>query len=177
MRDRRGHITFDAREAAQIRMDRLNWDQVRQEFDDDGSLRDIYVFGTELLHWQQMLDALRSAGYGLEYSLDGKPLEVPRDVADVFAIRDDFNCLLSARFADARANCHFFIIEEIEIDIDPCEVTGQQELDALLGLMRCVAQAVRKEVVFTPENCPEIVIFRVVPDEEVIEYHEFGGWV
>jgi hypothetical protein len=70
----------------------------------------------------------------------------------------------------------FFTVEEIEFDIDPREVKGQQELNALFGFMRCLAQATDKEVVLTAENMREIVIFRASPGNAAIEYHAFGGW-
>jgi len=75
-----------------------------------------------------------------------------------------------------QANCHFFTVEEIEFDIDTREVKGQQELNALLEFMRCLAHATDKEAVLTAENMPEIVILRVRPGRTPIEYQEFGGW-
>src|ERR1700682_724912 len=149
----------------------LAWDTVRNEFDFDGSWRDIYVFRTDMADWQRMLDAIRAAGYTLVYFRDNQPTELPGDASQAFALTGECDRLLSVWFANVQANCHFFTDEEIEFDIDPREVKGQQQLDALLGFMHCLAEAVGKETVLTAENCPEAVVFRVRPGKGTIEYH------
>jgi len=156
-------------------MDGLNWDTVREEFAFDGSWRDIYAFQTDIADWQCMLDAIRSAGYKLVYFRNDQPTAIPAKAADTFPLPGDCDRRLSVWFSDVLATCHFFTVEEIEFDIDPREVKGQQELDALFEFMRLLAHAINKDVVLTPENMSEIVIFRVRPDG-AIEYQEFGGW-
>lgn len=157
-------------------MDEIAWETVRREFDFDGSWRDIYVFGTTITDWQRVLDALRSSEYRLTYCLDDQSVEVPTNVVDAFPVPSECTHLLSVSFAEVTANCHFFTKGEIEFDIDPREVKGQRELNALFGFMRCLAEAVDKEVVLTPENAPEAVIFRVSPARSAIEHYPFGGW-
>jgi hypothetical protein len=157
-------------------MDEIAWEAVRDEFAPDGSWRDIYVFGTAIADWQRMFDAIRSAGYRLTYFRADQPTEMPMNAADAFPSPDECDRRLSVWFAGVLANCHFFTTEEIEFDIDPREVKGQQELNALFGFMRCLAQATDKDVVLTAENMPEIVIFRVSPRKAAIDYQPFGGW-
>jgi hypothetical protein len=150
-------------------MDEIVWNTVRDEFAFDGSCRDIYVFGTTIADWQRMLDAIRSAGYRLTYFRADQPIEMPRNAEDAFPLLDERDRRLSVWFADVLANCHFFAVEEIEFDIDPRDVKGQQELNALFGFMRCLALATDKEVVLTAENMREIVVFRVSPGKWAIE--------
>jgi hypothetical protein len=157
-------------------MEEIAWETVRDEFAFDGSWRDIYVFGTTIADWQRMLDAIRSAGYRLTYFRADQPSELPTNAEDAFPLPDECDRRLSVWFADVLANCHFFTVEEIEFDIDPREVKGQEELSALLGFMRCLAHATDKEVVLTAENMREIVVFRVSPAKSAVEYHAFGGW-
>jgi hypothetical protein len=157
-------------------MDEIAWETVRDEFAFDGSWRDIYVFGATIADWQRMLEVIRSAGYRLTYFRADQPTELPTKAADAFPLPDECDRRLSVWFADVLANCHFFTVDEIEFDIDPREVKGQQELNALFGFMRCLAQATDKDVVLTAENMPELTIFRVSPGKPVIEYNAFGGW-
>lgn len=145
-------------------MNQLHWDQVAQQFEDDGSLRDIYVCDTTVLHWQQTVDGLSAAGYALEYSFDNQICDLPRDIAVVFQATEEHKCLLSVRFKDVIANCHFFTVEQIEFDIAPYEIKGQVQLDALVDFMRCVANATRKEVILTDENWIANVIIRIAGD-------------
>jgi hypothetical protein len=157
-------------------MDEIAWETVRDEFAFDGSWRDIYVFGTTIADWQRMLGAIRSAGYRLTYFRTDQPTEMPSKVEDAFPLPDECDRRLSVCIGDVLANCYFFTVEEIEFDIDPREVKGQQELNALFGFMRCLAHGTEREVVLTAENMREIVIFRVSPGKSPIEYHAFGGW-
>jgi hypothetical protein len=67
-----------------------------------------------------------------------------------------------------RINCHFFVPDEIELDIDPREVTGPEELAAVLQFVEQLARATGKDAVLTPESSPEIVL---------LHYRQAGqGW-
>jgi hypothetical protein len=154
----------------------LAWETVRVEFAFDGSWRDIYVCESDIATWQRMLDGLRAAGYELGYFRDHQPVELPVDAEQAFPLRGECDRRLGVRFAGVLANCHFFTQEEIEFDIDPREVKGQEQLDAVFEFMRCLAEATGKEAILTPENCPHIVIFRVRPGQLAIEHEVFDGW-
>ncbi len=123
-----------------------------------------------------MLDGLRAAGYDLGYVRNDQPTELPALAAEAFLLPGQCDRRLSVRFAGVLANCHFFTPEEVEFDIDPRDVTGQEQLDALFAFMRCLVSAVGKEAILTAENCPDIVVFRVRPDGLEVEYQPFGGW-
>jgi hypothetical protein len=153
----------------------IGWETVAPEFASDGSWRDIYVFDVDLQAWQRALDALRQARYELVYHSAGAVTELPTAAADAFPAEGEADRMLSVKFAGVQANCHFFTRDEIEFDIDPREVQGQTQLDALLAFMRLLADATGKDAVLTPENCPEIVVFRRRPNQSGVEYHEFGG--
>jgi hypothetical protein len=157
-------------------MGSVAWETVKQEFAFDGSWLDIYVFDADFQAWQRVLDELRHARYELVYHRAGAVTELPTAAADAFPADGQADRMLSVRFAGVQANCHFFTHDEIEFDIDPREVQGQSQLDALLAFMRCLSDATGKDAVLTPENCPEIVVFRSHPNHPAVEYHEFGGW-
>ena len=157
-------------------MDSLTWETVAEEFVFDGSWRDIYMLDTDIDAWQRVLDQLRRTEYDLVYRRGGDVCELPRSAPDAFPVEGMADRYLSVKFADVLANCHFFTREEIEFDIDPREVNGQRQLDALLTFMRLLCDATDREVTLTPENSPEIVIFRALPGQPAIEYCEFGGW-
>src|SRR5215471_7307170 len=122
-------------------MSSLAWKAVQSKFLFDGSWRDIYVLGTDVAGWQRMLDGLRSADYDPRYFRDNNPTELPARAEDAFPNEREYCPLLSVQFCGILANCHFFSFEEIEFDVDPWEVSGQAQLDALLEFMRCLAAA------------------------------------
>jgi hypothetical protein len=67
-------------------------------------------------------------------------------------------------------NCHFFYEGEIELDVDPREVTDDARADAILTFMAELGQAMKKEVLMTAENVSDAVIFRYDPATGQISY-------
>jgi hypothetical protein len=150
-------------------MSRLAWKAVRGVFAFDGSWHDVYVLGVDLAGWQRMLDALRAGGYELAYFRDRQPAELPADAAQALPLPGECDRMLSVRFGGILANCHFFTTEAIRFDVDPREVTGPDQLNALFGFMRCLATAVGKDAVLSDEGCTHGGYFRVPPGNAGIE--------
>lgn len=129
-------------------MQRPHITQVPGLWERDGSLRDVYFFGSDLESWSKFIDYASS--YRFTYQADGKATEFP-GVREVFRMRDTSHCL-SIWIGDACANCHFFLADEIELDLDPREVLGPQEHDALLAFVEGAANAVGLNGTITPEG-------------------------
>ena len=149
-------------------MSELVWEQIRGEFVFDGALLDIYIFGTDATDWERLIRALHTSGFRLSYSLDGEPADVPTEARRAFADVEIAAACLSVRFDGLLANTFFFTPLEIEFDIDPREIVGQTQLDALVRFMHRLADAVGKEVVLTPESCRGTVIVRARPGAPAI---------
>jgi hypothetical protein len=151
-------------------MQSLPWKTVRHEFAFDGAWRDIFVLGTDIDGWQRMLDGLRSSHQDISYFRNSEPMELPENAEDAFSPNGEDRPLLSVRFCGVLANSHFFTPEEIEFDIDPREVRGQERLDGVFAFMHTLADFVGHEVILCPENCPGVVIFRVRPGAAKVEH-------
>jgi hypothetical protein len=117
-----------------------------------------------------MFDSLRRSPYRLTYFRAEQAAAMPSLATSAFPEPDEMDRRLSVDFAGVIANCHFFTQEEIEFDIDPREVKGQSELDALFGFMHLLADSVGKQCVLTPEDFRETVILRVVPGSSAVEW-------
>jgi hypothetical protein len=65
-------------------------------------------------------------------------------------------------------NCHFFVEAEIEFDLDPREVRGQEQLTALLVFMAQIAAATNKSCMMTPESMHEVAILRSAPGGDTV---------
>jgi hypothetical protein len=127
----------------------IHWQTCKKDFEWDGSWRDIYVFKTTLDDWRALCACLRAA-YELGFQIDGITQPFPPAPEEVFAIRKQGSPLLRVRVGGILVACHFFTPEQMEFDIDPREVTSQSDLDALLGFLRRVGDAVGKPVAVTP---------------------------
>jgi hypothetical protein len=139
----------------------MNWDDVRQDFDWDGSLRDIYVLDVGLSGWRGLWRLLKQAtAWRITYQVDGNSVGLPDDVEVPLRLRPNAAALVSVFLGNVRFNSHFFDDGDIEFDLDPREVTDQTALDAVLTFMREVGQATSANVLLTPENMPAVPMIR-----------------
>jgi hypothetical protein len=141
------------------------WSDVQGAWKVDGALRDIYVHATTRLDWQQALDLVRERGWAASYSEDGKLVEMPTDVGEIFRRRGAEVGVLwqITPSAGVRINSHLFDESEIEFDLDPKEIVGQVELDVVCEFVRSVGRALTKRVLVTEENSPDWVVMSYDP--------------
>jgi len=140
----------------------LTWEMVCGEFEFDGSWRDIYVLETSIADWQSALAALRDSAFDLRYSVAGETAPLPPEASAAFPMKGMGDRLLQVKAGGVTLNCHFFLDEQIEFDLDPRQVAGQTDLDAILTFMNVLADACRKPAVLTPENLEDRPILKVV---------------
>ena len=150
----------------------MDWNRVAGDFEPDGSLRDLYVLETSLDDWQRVLDALQERWPPLAYTLDGDPAVLPRRAEEIFDARRERAAMLSFVVAEATVNCHFFVEDEIEFDIDPREVSRPDQVDALTAFMATLGRVTAKTVLLTMENSPEAVIFRYSAESDEVIWVE-----
>ncbi|MES2934214.1 MAG: hypothetical protein V4805_12095 [Pseudomonadota bacterium] len=114
----------------------------------DGSLRDVYFVNTTLAHWERFLAFVRNSTN--QYSFDGEEADLP-PIEEIFANREGRHILTVATSGVAIA-CHFFIPEEIELDIDPREIHGEDQHEAVLEFLASLSLAIGRPALLTPEN-------------------------
>jgi hypothetical protein len=147
----------------------MNWERYQNEFEWDGSLQDVYIFKTSLDDWQKLLDFIRAGRYMFEYKIDGDAVALPERAATIFEC-ENYRGLLSVIVGNLLLNCHFFTVDEIEFDLDPREVKGERDLEELIDFLKRLCQILNKQTVLTPENLPELWIFRFIPGINEPEY-------
>jgi hypothetical protein len=144
------------------------WDQVAEDFEPDGALRDIYVLQASSAEWQQLLDWVR-ASQRFDFFVDGARSQLPADVGEIFERRKDAAPLLTVWLAEAAANCHFFSDREIELDILP-NAFGPENVEKLVSFLQNIGKLLNREVLLTHENMREAIILRYDPAAEEVLY-------
>jgi len=117
----------------------------------DGSFRDVYVFGTSEADWASLLRVARR--HHATYRFEGAEAALPSPGA-IFANREGGH-LLQIELAGVQINCHFFVQDEIELDIDPRQVVDESRHEMVLMFLEELALEIQKPLVLTPENAPE----------------------
>ena len=141
----------------------LAWDDLKVEFAWDGSLRDICVIDTSIADWRSALEMIHAGGYRLVFTIDGVEATAPDNLHQIFGQPRECSFLLAAFVDGVQLNCHFFSESEIEFDLDPREVAGQAEFDAVITFMRKLATSTQKSALMTPESSHERAFIRVAP--------------
>jgi hypothetical protein len=153
----------------------LAWDDLKAEFAWEGSWRDICVIDTSVADWKAALEMIRAAGFRLRFTVDGDESTLPDDVLEIFRQPRETSFMLAVFVGGIQLNCHFFAESEIELDLDPREVVGQAELDAVITFMRKLAGSTQKCALMTPENAHEVAFIRVAP-LGIVEYISTDGF-
>jgi hypothetical protein len=129
----------------------INWETCRKEFAPDGALRDIYVLGTNIDHWKKLFEILKSFS-APEYCVDGDVHPIPAGVEEIFDIRAAASPLLRFRKAGVTVVCHFFCVDQIELNVDPREVSSVEAFDGLTGLLKLLGDSLDRRVIMSYES-------------------------
>ncbi|MDQ2086332.1 hypothetical protein RBH29_07805 [Herbivorax sp. ANBcel31] len=146
-------------------------DKVRKIFYCDGSFRDIYIKNTEENDWQIFLDFLKREKWTIDFYKDGNIIEYSCfSQEELFKLSEEYAIRMVINIDSITINCNFFSVDEIELDIDPREVINDYLYKEIIVFIKETSKAIKKEIVLTPENCPEYPYLRCKPDLSEIEY-------
>jgi hypothetical protein len=139
------------------------WVSVKDEFEWDGSWRDIYVLDTGPEEWRCFLELVYQNPSEINFYIDGEMTDQPPPVsiAEALSIREKAAPTLFVNKSGLIFACHFFTDEEIELDIDPRQVDCEDRYKILIGFCQDLSLAVSRKVIVTPENIQETPIFQI----------------
>lgn len=145
----------------------MDWSFIAPDFKPDGSLRDIYILGTSIDDWARVWNVLTASG-SLTFNVDGVSGIPPADVREAFKLHASHSVTACYRLGKQQLNCHFFVEEEVEFDLDPRDVDGPVEAERLAQFLVVLGRATSKEVRLTAENEPEAVIAGYSPTSDSV---------
>jgi hypothetical protein len=154
-----------AREVSSPRVAGDLWINLEAAFKFDGSWRDVYVLDTTRDDWLRVIAMIEQAGYPLSFEGSLLGSRFPEDLASLFPHgAESLTTTLSFDVGSIRMNCHFFVEDNIEFDLDPRQVVGESEFRALLYFMAKLSQACGKPALLAPENLPIAPLLTVLPE-------------
>src|SRR5262245_63015363 len=136
----------------------------------DGSLRDIYILSISRKEWSKLLNLVKSDEFRTSFWINGETRPIPSDVNGLFYRQMDTALLLEIDVGGVKLNCHFFVENEIELDLDPRQVNSDEKVEAVLAFMSRLGRELEKEVLMTAENMRTVVIFRYDPSTDKVTY-------
>lgn len=138
------------------------WSKIKEEFDADGSLRDICVEDVDPGIWEVFIGNVKSSEFRLEFTHGGESVNIPNTFAEVKQLQEADPTILHIWLnEEIHVNCHFFCETEIELDVSPREIQGEPEYEVLTDFLDWLASRLGRKVVLTHENSPDRVILSV----------------
>ena len=153
----------------------MKFEDCKQAFHFDGSWRDIYVFDTTIDDWEKFLDFVRNYDCKLRLLHDGDPSAIPDTALKIFQDTEHSHSL-SMDIDDITIVAHFFRTDEIEMDIDPREITSQIQFDRFTNFVLALGSKLQKDIFITEENASEEIWFRYSFDKQKLEF-QLAPWV
>lgn len=142
----------------------MRYSDLADEFEVDGSLRDIYVLNTSVLDWSLLLSLTPGLGE-FAYFRDGEEASLPTDASLIFEDVDHSH-LLRFNLGGPTINTHFFVEDEIEFDLDPGGVTSQPDLDLVLNFCASIGRKIQRDIRITPENASDVIYLLYSVEQE-----------
>jgi len=141
-----------------------NWNNIKWIFEPDGSLRDIYVQEVSISDWGKIIDLLNE-NYDLKYHPSDKN-ENQIDKKSVIKYLADKTGEMDLRTVSVDlngiiVNCHFFLPDQIEFDIDPKEITSTDDAEKVIEFMKSISELLQTQVTLTAENDIEFPLIKV----------------
>jgi hypothetical protein len=131
------------------------WQQVEKDFWPDGSLRELHVLECALSDWQRLWEYLLESALWVRFTVDGEVTQPPALVSEVFAFHEKASPGFNMNLSGIDIVCHFFTEEEIEFDLWPEDVQGEESWHSLQSFMVAVGDLLAKPVLLTMEGSSE----------------------
>ena len=134
----------------------VSWQMCRKDFEPDGSLRDVYVFDCDLETWRRVLSLLLATSDAVRHRIAGGE-ELPavssaEQLLPYLTVGNPTHVIVAFWRDGIEYVCHFFGMEEVELDFEPAAIDGPRALGSLVRLVGALGRATGRDVSVTPEN-------------------------
>lgn len=135
------------------------WRDVKNEFEPEGSLRDIYIEDINESVWNLFLSNLPDSDYELCFTHGQEVVALPQSFAEIRKLQETEPTTLGIAIEDGIwINCHFFMESEIELDLSPKDIDTESKYKNLIGFLLWLNLGLRKPVKLTHENSQTDII-------------------
>jgi hypothetical protein len=151
----------------------MNWNELRDRvYHIDGSWRDIYVLNATRDDWKKWIahvnDTCRVSFVAENYEDEKAIDKINAGFIDYRWDEEHYTTCASVFLNEVQVNCHFFMDNEIENDIDPKQVKSLDDHLMIMSYMKAISTLLGKEVILTEENCEDAIWIRV--DGDAIQF-------
>lgn len=146
------------------------WEKIQHHFTSDGLLRDIYLYSTNVDIWNHFINEISKSKYKCSLFHDEKKIDFPVEFYSIKVLQENEPTILHVSVNNILVLCHFFIDDEIELDIAPEDINGRKDYDDLIEFLTWLSATVQREVVLTYESTEKDIILKVNTSGQVTLY-------
>jgi hypothetical protein len=117
---------------------------------DQGALLDIRAFHMMPKDWDAVLSYLPKH-YHISYSEDGRPMTIP-SFSEIKERNETAVILMKIHLSGVTVNCHFFNVDQIDMDVLPEDVDSESKAQSVFNLMSELSRLLNKSVFLVPES-------------------------
>lgn len=145
-----------------------NWNEIKWIFEPDGSLLDIYVQDVTQKDWEALIDLLNMQ-YELTFG-EEESTQIDKEYAVRFL--NDTSGKLEFKWTKIYINgiciiCHFFFINQIELNISPEEIKTLEDYECIEQFMIAVSKTLKNQLILTGEGQPEFPLIKIDYDKGI----------
>ncbi|GER89895.1 hypothetical protein KDW_40570 [Dictyobacter vulcani] len=143
----------------------ISLENYKKAFARDGSLRDLYIYKTQRNDWECLLNYIQKrSDFTNILFVDQHPHPLNVDIQDLFHMASDHAVLLRIDANQLQLHCHFFEMQEIELDLDPRDINTDDRLNRLMEFMHDISVLLKKSIFLTPENMENVHYYSYHPE-------------
>jgi hypothetical protein len=136
-----------------------DWLEVKEDFEADGSLRDIYVLGICVDDWNALIKKVKHESFQFKFVHGSSEQALPGNFYKIKELQQTNPTTLCIWLDNnIQVNCHFFMETEIELDVSPREIKSSAEYKTLTSFMKWLSNTLRKPAILTHEGSQDQVI-------------------
>lgn len=137
-----------------------DWKDIKWIFEPDGALIDMYVQEISLVDWRKVISLINKK-YKVKYNGADK-------IDENFAIKyltdatgEMESKSASIHLGEIQLNCHFFLENQIEFDINPTEINSIKDFGIIEAFMIAISTKLDNQVILTSENNPKFPLVKI----------------
>ena len=143
-----------------------NWKDIKWIFEPDGSLIDLYVQEVSLDDWTNVIHLINQkykVKYGDTNQIDTKyTIDYLTDETGEMESKS-----ASINLDKIQVNCHFFLGDQIEFDLDPKEINSIEDFELVEKFMLEISKSVDNQITLTYENDTKFPLIKIDSNREV----------
>ncbi|MEP2716987.1 hypothetical protein [Pseudophaeobacter sp.] len=142
----------------------MRWNNASAYFEEEGSHRDIFVSNTTLSDWDRLISLSHALGQ-VTYLCDSEKAPFPSKTNSLFDHSKHTHCM-KTNLGGPVIYASFFVVDEIELSLDPSEINSQEDLDPVLEFCASLGRNIQRDVAITEESSPkEIILYFANKDQ------------